>query len=920
MRYSFLLLLWLPFFMSAQKGDLRGIAQDSATGQPLAFASVALWQLPDSLPVQRTVTNEQGAFEFTDVQSGSCLLKINLLGYAPFVRRVVLPAAASVTCLLVPADQVLQNVTIQEKRVPILLNGDTVVYNAEAFSVKENAVAEDLLKKLPGVEVDRQGNIKALGQEVKQVLVDGKPFFGNDPKAATKNLPADAIDQVKVYDKRSDQSTFSGFDDGSGEKVVDIRLKADRRRGQFGRLTAAAGTENRQAFSGMYNRFSPRRQVSVLGSANNINDAGFSMEELLRAGLIGINGGGGMAEGDGENSGSTILRGGMTGGEDGITRSFTGGLNYWHDLNAKFAIDGNLMLNGMDTRLEQSLWRQNFYTDSIIDFRQQTLNGDRRFNPRLRVETDWKLDSFNTLNLKINSSYTARTSENERQYSFSTRAENPFQTGRNEWDRDMDRARVNAALLWKHRFRQPGHTFSTQLQVVSQPVLSTEENSFFTTDTLRQQWQQHDDNNTALLKSVYTRPLRKRNRFIEVSYLAARSVINAHKDTYDADPETGLYDQRNAFFSNDLQYEFVNQQAGLQYRRQRLRYDYSFGAATQYSLLDAATATAPDSGIYRHFVHLLPNGTFRLNVGKSAFWRFKLQSGVQMPAVRYLLPAADNTNPQVLRLPNARLQPEVRYTAQTNYQRFSMAQMTTLMGNASLSLVRHRIASDIVRGAGGQQVIRPVNTDAGWVATLFGLWNTPLRNRNFRFSAEGHSVLNAGYSFLNAQRNNNLFWMKGGGLRMSWEKGDHIFTEAGIQMDHQYNRNTASVPAANQFWNLALQGGGEYGWGKGWRLSSEMSWNRYLGNSTRINSSFLLINASIGRKFLKKEAGFLELVVHDALNQNQAIQRTPGDGYLEELRNSALKRYFLLRFTCRFLPAGASGSDQGGGHGIRIRM
>lgn len=924
MRFScFALLFLLPCLLGAQNTDLQGVVRDSTTGQPLAFASVALRHLPDSTVAAHTNSDEQGQFRISGVQAGRYTLTIQLLGYAPLYAAVQLPVSsgASQVWLLTPADQVLQGITVQEKRIPILLNGDTVVYNAEAFPVKENAVAEDLLKKLPGVEVDRQGNIKALGQEVKQVLVDGKPFFGNDPKAATKNLPADAIDQVKVYDKRSDQSTFSGFDDGSGEKVVDIRLKADRRRGRFGRSTIGYGTNQRWSANGMYNQFAPKRQLSLLGSANNVNDAGFSPEEMFQAGLLTVNGNGGMAEGDGESSGGMVLRGGgmgMNGNDDGIARAFATGVNYWQDISPRLAVDGNLMLTGMDNRLEQSLWRQNFYPDSTVDFRQHTLNGDRRLNPRLRMEWDWKTDSFNTLNIKFSGSHTLRSSDNLRDYRFSTRTETPFQTGTNKALRTANRSRLQATLLWKHRFRKAGHTFSAQLQQLTQPAFSDEENGFYTRDTLQQQVEQAEWNTGWQLKNIYTRPLRKRNRFVEMNYTAGYSLLNAEKTTLDADPETGRYTRLNPFLSNDLHYGFFHQQAGAGYRRQRLRYDYSFGAAVQHNLLNAASVGTPDSGIYRHFAHFLPNGNFRLNVGKTAYWRVKLQSGVQAPAARYLLPAADNTNPQVLRLPNARLQPEVRYTAQTSYHNFNMARLTTLLGTMSATWVRHRIASEVARSADGRQIIRPVNTSAGWMGTFFGMWSTPLPNRNFRFSADTRSILNTGYSFLDGQRNDNVFWVKGGGLRISYEKGDALFLEAGVQADHQYNRNAVSFPKVNQFWNGTFQGGGEVRLGKGWRLNTDVSWNGYAGNSTQLNRAFWLVNGSVGRRFLKKEAGFLELAVYDALNQNTAIQRTPGDGYLEEVRNRILQRYVLLRFTYRFLPAGAQEGRPGGVH-LNIR-
>ncbi len=920
-------LLIFTFFLSintllAQNTALRGIVRDSASGSPLGFVSIGLVRLPDTVTVGQASTDEQGRFTLPLESPGKYILKIKYVGYVDFQTPIALPedAVSLLQISLKPGDNVLGEVTVKEQLIPIMLIGDTIVYNAGAFQVKENAVAEDLLKKLPGIEVDRQGNIKTMGQDVKQILVDGKPFFGNDPKAATKNLPADAIDQVKVYDKRSDQSTFSGFDDGSGEKVIDIRLKADRRRGSFGRFTGGYGTEERYLGSGMYNRFSPKEQFSVLGAVNNINDFGFSFDEMLQSGLLSVNGGGGVADGDGESSGGVMIRSGGSGignQDAGISRSFNTGLNYWRDISPKFAIDGNLLLSGSDTRLEQQLWRQNFFADSTVDYRQTTNNRDQRINPRLRLEMDWKLDSFNTLNLKTNGSFTQRQSDDQRNYNFALSEQDPFLFGINRLQRDIDRSRANAAFLWKHNFRKKGHTFSTSAQVVLQPAHIVSNNDFLTTDTLLQQSDQSELNSLYAIKSSYTRPFRKRNRFIEYTYAATQSHFETDKNTFDFNPDTRSYSVRNTFFSNGLGYDFFNQQAGVNYRRQRLRYDYGFGLATQHSYLNAAPNTGT-SATKRHYYHILPNANVRFTLGKTAHLRLKLLSSIQPPEVRNLLPAPDNSNPQVLRLSNPDLQPEQRYTLQTNYQNFKMTQLSTLMGMGSITFIRNRVGSDIVRAATGQQIITPINTDGGLLATAFGMWSRPLKDRRLRFSTNINQVLNTGYGLLDGQRNNNLFWTKGGGARLSFEKNDHFFVELGTNINHNYTRNSASQPAVNQFWNYALETATEITLPKGWKINADLSWNRYLGQSTTNNTEFVLLNGSIGKRFLKKEAGFLEIGVHDALNQNLGVERTPGNGYLEEVSNRILRRYFMLKFTYRLLPKGAGAG--GAGEGFKIRF
>jgi hypothetical protein len=893
--------------------NIRGSVHDTL-GQPVAYVSVGLLSLPDSSAVSSISTDEHGQFELPSAMAGRYILRARLMGYAPFEDTIFLPLKFPIEITLNPVNNLLDEVVVTEELIPIIVDGDTITYNAGAFQVKENAVVEDLFRKFPGLDVDRQGNIKAMGQDVKQILVDGKPFFGNDPKMATKNLPADAVEQVKVYDRRSDQSTFSGFDDGSGDKVIDIRLKATHKRGQFGRFTGGYGTEERFTANGMLNRFSPMEQVSIMGSANNINDVGFSPEEMLQSGLVSVNGSGGIAEGDGESAGGIIM-GGRGGGmgfgnqQTGITKAFSTGLNYWRTVNSRLVVDGNLLLNGSDTRLEQQLWRQNFFPDRTVDFRQQTDNRDRRLNPRLRFEADWKVDSFNNFNVKINGSYTARNSSDQRNYTFALAETDPFLIGLNDLNRDINRTRATATLLWKRNFRRKGQTFSTQLQSLIQPGTTLTNNDFFEQDTLRQQSNQTDKNNMLSLRSSYTHPMKRSNRFLEMTYSAAYSNYETDKKTFDFDTETQAYSKENAFFSNGLNYNFFNQQTGLNYRRQRLKYDYGFGLAVQHSHLDAQASTDP-TGTTRHFVHLLPNANARFTFHKTGHLRLRLQSATQPPAARNLVPAPDNTNPQVLRLPNPDLRPEQRYTLTANYQEFNTAKLSTIMGMTSLTWVRDRIASDIVRSETGQQQIRPINTTGGMTLVGFGMWSSPVVPRKLRFAANVNQVLHTGYGFLNGQRNENLLWTKGGGMRWMLELGDNFFLETGANATHNYNKNTASLPAVNAYWNVSWESGTEITLPHGWKIGADASWNRYLGAATNLNTSFWLINGSIGKRFLEKEAGFLEITVNDALNQNTAIERFPGDSYLEEVRNRILRRYFMLRFTYRLAPQGEKAQGQ----------
>jgi hypothetical protein len=279
-------LLWLiPLTTLAQqprqKTEIQGVAVDSVSGRPLRTASVSLLRARDSAYVMGTITDGDGRFRLRNVSTGSYRILVTFVGYRNASRRVTVtgqtPVLAVDSIRLSEQVNVLNEVVIQQERAPVSVKGDTLEFNANSFKTQPNAVVEDLLRKLPGVEVSRDGTIKAQGQTVNRVLVDGKPFFGNDAKIATRNLNADIVDKVQLYDQQSDQSQFSGMDDGNRERTINLTIKRDKRKGYFGQNALGAGTDSRYQGRLNLNRFNNGRQLSLIGQANNINQQNFTL-------------------------------------------------------------------------------------------------------------------------------------------------------------------------------------------------------------------------------------------------------------------------------------------------------------------------------------------------------------------------------------------------------------------------------------------------------------------------------------------------------------------------------------------------------------------------------------------------------------------------------------------------------------------
>ena len=311
--FALFLLFWGFLATTVTAQTIRGTVVDSTTRKPLMEATVSLLSVRDSSMSHYMITNGDGEFTFTNVAVGNYRLLITYVGYRNKSRRISVtrdtPTIGAGTLELVPQSVNLNEVVIKQEAPPVTIKQDTIEFNAGSFKTQPNADAENMLKKLPGVDVARDGTITAQGQAVKKVLVDGKPFFGDDPKMATRNLPADIIDKIQLFDQQSDQSQFTGVDDGNRDKTINIVTKKDKRKGYFGQQSAGAGpsassNDLRYAAKLNLNRFNEDQQISLVGQANNINQQGFTSQSIFGGGAgLGANFGGGGGTGGGGRGG-----------------------------------------------------------------------------------------------------------------------------------------------------------------------------------------------------------------------------------------------------------------------------------------------------------------------------------------------------------------------------------------------------------------------------------------------------------------------------------------------------------------------------------------------------------------------------------------------------------------------------------------
>nr|MCU0419842.1 outer membrane beta-barrel protein [Cyclobacteriaceae bacterium] len=691
---------------SAQKYVLRGMVIDSAA-RPLPSATVMLLQRSDSSLVAFQVSGAQGGFEMKNVARGNYFVKVTYTGLVPLSRAVRLPEQPSEVDLgrfqMVTLTTQLEGVVVRGEINPVTVKRDTIEYNVTAFKTKTNATVEDLLKKMPGIDVETDGTVKAQGEQVRRVMVDGREFFGRDPKIATRNLPADAINKVQVFDKKSDQAVFSGIDDGQREKTINLELKEEKRKGAFGTLMAGAGTDSRWQGRLSLNRFRKNEQLSVLGMGNNINEQGFSFEDYFNfsgasSQLAGGRAGGGGAVNinvGGDAAGGIPLN---TGGrQNGIVTNVAGGVNFNKDLSKKTTLTSSYFYNQLDQTVSTALSRINYLPGGLdYTFRQNSRQQSTNDSHRAHWALEHKIDSANSLKWSTSVTYAAsrsRFASTSETYGVNAQLQN---TSTRSTRSDGTSGNVTSALLYRHRFAKKGRTFSANVgltlsQTESRGTLSSE-NEFFSGPTAEQSiLQENTQDNTNQSYSAtlsYTEPLGGR-KYLEVNYAIRTNQNEVDRPVWDVgNGGRSLVDSLSNRFDSDYLY----QRPGLNLRINRAKYNLAIGAGYQITSLQG-NVEPQNARIDRTFQNLLPSARFNYDFSSTRHLRVDYETSVQEPTIQQLQPVINNTDPLNISLGNPVLKPAYVHTGSLNYTSFDQARLVSLFAFFSAVYMKDAITN-----------------------------------------------------------------------------------------------------------------------------------------------------------------------------------------------------------------------------------
>jgi len=928
---------------SSRPVTLTGFIFDQEQDSPLPGVNIIVQSVQDSTVQYGTISNEQGYFRFNIPQPGIYRIKMSFVGFAASeIQKELVPGRNMLGRLEMEQQTIgLDQVVIEGVQERVIQQGDTTVYNADAFKVNQDANAEDLIAKMPGIVVD-EGSVQAQGETVQRVLVDGREFFGNDPQAALQTLPAEVIEKIEVFDRMSDQAQFTGFDDGNSEKTINIVTRPGMSNGQFGKLFGGYGSDTRYSTGGNINIFNDDQRISFIGLSNNVNQQNFTTEDLLGVvGNVRNRGGGGFGGGRGGAGGGRgiggrpggggiggMLRQGnrplqsdpsnfLVGNQGGINQTNSIGLNYSDSWGEKLEMTGSYFFNSSNNQSDVFLEREYYLDDTVSQLYDETdqSEGDN-YNHRANMRMRYRIDESNSLvftprisfqrNEAISSVFGINTLLNGSDLSTTTNNYTSENTGYN----------ASSNLLFQHRFSKPRRTVSTNISLSynnkdgESDLLST--NQFFddTNDFLTLDQRTNSDQSTRRLGTsiAYTEPVGGMGMLM-INYSPSLSWSDADQRTNSLDAASGDYSLLETALSNVFESTTVQHRAGVNYMKRSPSGMLSFGFDVQKETLTGEQVFPQTFNVERTFDSFLPRAMYMLRFSRSHNLRLFYRTRTSTPSIAQLQNVIDNSNPLQLSSGNPDLKQSYSHMLIARYNRTQAETGRVFVGFASISQTQNHIGSSslialsdttIAPGvvlAQGSQFTQPLNVDGYWNARSFFTLGVPSELLRSNIN------MNAGYSFsrspgtVNGISNTALSHSITGGIVI----GSNISERVDFTLSYTGNLvevTNSAFPELNSDY-MYHKGSGKLNvtLGNSWVVDSQLSVIQYTGLGEAFDSNNLVWNAGLGYRLLRGNGGQISLRVVDLLNQNNSISRTINEFYVEDNASNVLGRYILLNFT-----------------------
>ena len=886
--------------------------RDSSAHQVLKSATITILH-SDSSSVTQALSNDDGAFALTNIPTGKYILRISYSGYETRFSNFSIDSTTSVlnagTIYMQQHAHELEGVIVQTP--PIIIKKDTIEFNAGSFGTKPNSTAEDLLKKMPGIDIDKTGNIKAQGETVQRVLVNGKRFFGDDPRTATQNLPTDIIDKIQVFDDQSDQSAFTGFDDGNRVKTINIITKKNT--GYFGKFIAGAGDKGLYDIAANLSRFKGDQQISFIGQLNNTNKQNFTPQDIFGSsgasarggGFSGGRGGGSYGGGGGSQMQQLQSLNSNT-NNNGIITTGAAGLNYRDVWGKNTTAYGSYFYNNLLTSKEQVTRTENFVPgdSSIFNDRDQT-SVRRVVNQRINFNIETKLDSMNSLIIRPNVAY-QQTSNNSSSTTSTTQGKADLLNKATATAQSYNEGyNGNVDVLFRHRFLKKGRTFSLDVNG-SGNSNNSNGNNFSVTDYLNngvdsihninQHYTSKTNGKGISATAAYTEPIGAHSQ-LELDYNYNYDQNNSDRVTYDFDSSTSKFSAKDSLLTNNYQNTYSSNRITLNYRIQSNKLNLSFGNGIQFGDLTSVNDTK-NITLTNKYTNMYPTASFNYKFSRTSNLRFNYSGRTNQPNVTQLQPVIDNSDPLNVQIGNPDLNQSFTQSFRALYNSFDNVHFTNMFASVNASFTNNSIVSNVITNpATGVDTIRYANLNGAYNLSAFFNYGFQLKKPKSNLNFTTNFTNTRSVSLINNTVNYTQNYTIGETVKFTTNLKKNF--DVNFSATPTYNIAKYSVqPDQNQkYFSQILNVDATYFTTSGWLLNAAFDYTAYSGRSDGYNTSVPLLNAAIAKQFLKNKQAELRFSVYDLLNQNVSIVRNVTENYIQDVQTKVLTRYFLLTFT-----------------------
>lgn len=907
-----LMILFSPMAFAQQSGvNVTGSVVEQGSDTPIEQATVRLLNVKDSAMVRGVVSARNGSFTLKNVKKGSYLLHITFIGYDPLYQPLQITGKKNPVNVgkLELSDGAIElgEAVVIGKAPEVTVRNDTVEYNADSYKVTEGSVLEDLLRKMPGVEVDSEGKITVNGKEVKKVMVDGKEFFSDDPKVASKNLPAKMIDKLQVLDKKSDMAQMTGFDDGEEETVINLTVKPGMKQGWFGNAYGGYGSKDRYEGNAMVNRFVNNDQITFMGGANNTNNMGFS--DLASTMFSGMGGGGGRRGGFGAGS--------------GITSSGNAGLNFSKEFKPdKLTLGGNTRYSHSDNDARSKSDRQNILPgDSSSYDNSEAMSRTKSDNFGVDFRLEWKPDTMTQLIFRPSFSLSHSMNDN---FSDATTLDNErdtVNTNKSSNYSESNGYNLNASIDFSRKLNNKGRVFSATLSGGNSDSYSDGMNRsdivyFNQTDALKNsiidQRSRYDNKGFNYRAYVsWVEPI-GHNNFIQATYSISQRKQEALKNVYNQDAD-GIYNVLDSAYSQSYRNNFISQRASLSFKSQREKFNYTIGLNLDpsYSSSENFVGDTTLSKITRKVVNLSPMAQFNYMFDKRTNLRIMYNGRTSQPSMTQLQPVADISDPTNITIGNPDLNPRYTNNVFIRFQQFTPEKQRAFMIMANGSYIINDIVSyTSYNQETGVKTTTYKNVNGNYSGNVRMMLNTPLKNKKFSINSMTMASFANSNGYINEEKNTNrnLILSERGGIDFR-----SSYLDLGVNGNIRYNATSNSLQKENNQ-NTFNYGAGGYTTiylPLNFKIESDVNWSTNSGYGDGFKQNEVLWNASASKSFLKNNQGTLRFKIYDILQQRSNISRSVTASYIQDSEYNTLGSYFMVHFIYRFsiFKGGASASD-----------